>query len=134
MLVLMCNVARELLLLPSTRLNYLLIRFTIWLSHPSRDPASHTSQSVVSASLRAVGNIVTGDDVQTQVVLNCNALPCLLHLLSCQKESIKKEACWTVSNITAGMLLLKRGISISSFLADRLVFLSVLLYPLLIFI
>lgn len=62
----------------------------------------HTSQSVVSASLRAVGNIVTGDDVQTQVVLNCNALPCLLHLLSCQKESIKKEACWTVSNITAG--------------------------------
>ena len=68
-------------------------------------PASHTSQSVVSASLRAVGNIVTGDDVQTQVVLNCNALPCLLHLLSCQKESIKKEACWTVSNITAGMLL-----------------------------
>jgi len=62
----------------------------------------NTSQSVVSASLRAVGNIVTGDDVQTQVILNCNALPCLLHLLSCQKESIKKEACWTVSNITAG--------------------------------
>ena len=61
------------------------------------------SQSVVSASLRAVGNIVTGDDVQTQVILNCNALPCLLHLLSCQKESIKKEACWTVSNITAGI-------------------------------
>lgn len=60
------------------------------------------SQSVVSASLRAVGNIVTGDDVQTQVILNCNALPCLLSLLSCQKESIKKEACWTVSNITAG--------------------------------
>jgi len=62
----------------------------------------NNSQSVVSASLRAVGNIVTGDDVQTQVILNCNALPCLLHLLSCQKESIKKEACWTVSNITAG--------------------------------
>uniref|UniRef100_A0A3Q4I281 Karyopherin alpha 5 (importin alpha 6) n=1 Tax=Neolamprologus brichardi TaxID=32507 RepID=A0A3Q4I281_NEOBR len=31
-----------------------------------------------------------------------NALPCLLHLLSSPKESIKKEACWTVSNITAG--------------------------------
>ncbi|KAF3831869.1 hypothetical protein GH733_000681 [Mirounga leonina] len=52
--------------------------------------------------LIAVGNIVTGDDIQTQVILNCSALPCLLHLLSSPKESIRKEACWTVSNITAG--------------------------------
>lgn len=37
-----------------------------------------------------------------QVVLNCSALPCLLHLLSSAKESIRKEACWTISNITAG--------------------------------
>ncbi|OWK01418.1 hypothetical protein Celaphus_00018824 [Cervus elaphus hippelaphus] len=36
------------------------------------------------------------------VILNCSALPCLLHLLSSSKESIRKEACWTVSNITAG--------------------------------
>jgi importin subunit alpha-1 len=28
----------------------------------------HTQQSVVSAALRAVGNIVTGDDIQTQVI------------------------------------------------------------------
>ena len=27
----------------------------------------HNQQSVVSAALRAVGNIVTGDDIQTQV-------------------------------------------------------------------
>lgn len=38
----------------------------------------------------------------SQVVLNCSALPCLLHLLSSAKESIRKEACWTISNITAG--------------------------------
>ena len=62
----------------------------------------HTSQSVQSAALRAVGNIVTGDDMQTQVVLQCMVLPCLLHLLSSSKESIRKEACWTISNITAG--------------------------------
>lgn len=37
-----------------------------------------------------------------QVILNCSALPCLLHLLSSPKESIRKEACWTISNITAG--------------------------------
>ena len=31
------------------------------------------SQSVVSAALRAVGNIVTGDDIQTQVIF-CDLL------------------------------------------------------------
>lgn len=62
----------------------------------------HQQPNVVSAALRAVGNIVTGDDVQTQVILNCNALPCLHHLLSSPKESVRKEACWTISNITAG--------------------------------
>ncbi|KAG7219148.1 hypothetical protein INR49_009439 [Caranx melampygus] len=56
----------------------------------------HSDYKVVSPALRAVGNIVTGDDIQTQVILNCSALPCLLHLLSSPKESIKKEACWTV--------------------------------------
>ena len=62
----------------------------------------HTAQSVISAALRAVGNIVTGDDIQTQVILNCSVLPCLLHLLGSAKESIRKESCWTISNITAG--------------------------------
>uniref|UniRef100_A0A671WA71 Importin subunit alpha n=1 Tax=Sparus aurata TaxID=8175 RepID=A0A671WA71_SPAAU len=62
----------------------------------------HTDYKVVSPALRAVGNIVTGDDLQTQVILNCSALQSLLHLLSSPKESIKKEACWTISNITAG--------------------------------
>lgn len=57
---------------------------------------------MVTAALRAVGNIVTGDDVQTQVILNCNALPCISHLLSSPMDTIKKEACWTISNIAAG--------------------------------
>merc|ERR1719333_1356422 len=55
-------------------------------------------------ALRTVGNIVTGDDSQTQVVINCGALGQLLQLLVNpeHKKSIKKEACWTISNITAG--------------------------------
>lgn len=57
---------------------------------------------MVQGALRAVGNIVTGDDLQTQVVLNCSVMHCLLHLLSSPKDSIRKEACWTISNITAG--------------------------------
>lgn len=62
----------------------------------------HEQHNVTSAALRAVGNIVTGDDMQTQIVLNCSALPCLLQLLGQTRESIRKEASWTISNITAG--------------------------------
>jgi len=49
-----------------------------------------------------VGNIVTGDDLQTQVVIASGALAALLSLLSSSKDGIRKEACWTISNITAG--------------------------------
>ncbi|KAH6823867.1 importin alpha isoform 1 [Perilla frutescens var. hirtella] len=63
----------------------------------------HPSPSVLIPALRTVGNIVTGDDVQTQVIIENGALPCLLNLLKQNyKKSIKKEACWTISNITAG--------------------------------
>ena len=38
-----------------------------------------------------------------QCVIDHQALPCLLNLLTTNhKKSIKKEACWTISNITAG--------------------------------
>jgi importin subunit alpha-6/7 len=40
--------------------------------------------------------------VQTQYVINSGALNCLLGLLNSSKKSIRKEACWTISNITAG--------------------------------
>ncbi|OIT07584.1 PREDICTED: importin subunit alpha-2-like [Nicotiana attenuata] len=63
----------------------------------------HPSPSVLIPALRTVGNIVTGDDMQTQCIINHQALPCLLVLLNGNhKKSIKKEACWTISNITAG--------------------------------
>ena len=53
-------------------------------------------------ALRTIGNIVTGNDLQTQHVINTSALPCLLALLASPKKGIRKEACWTISNITAG--------------------------------
>ena len=62
----------------------------------------HQSSAVQTPALRSVGNIVTGDDLQTQVVISSGALPALLSLLSSPKEAIRKEACWTISNITAG--------------------------------
>ncbi|KAL8544949.1 hypothetical protein ACS0TY_005232 [Phlomoides rotata] len=63
----------------------------------------HPSPSVLIPALRTVGNIVTGDDMQTQVIIDNRALPYLHNLLTQNhKKSIKKEACWTISNITAG--------------------------------
>ena len=62
----------------------------------------HHSPSVQTPALRTVGNIVTGDDLQTQIIINFSALPCLLALLGNPKKGIRKEACWTISNITAG--------------------------------
>lgn len=51
----------------------------------------HQSPSVLVPALRTVGNIVTGDDQQTQTIINCGALPCLLNLLTTShKKSIKK--------------------------------------------
>jgi len=63
----------------------------------------HPSPSVLIPALRTVGNIVTGDDLQTQCIIDHQALPRLMNLLTQNhKKSIKKEACWTISNITAG--------------------------------
>jgi hypothetical protein len=50
----------------------------------------HTSFSVQTPALRTIGNIVTGDDLQTQVILNVSALPCLLNMLASPKKGIKK--------------------------------------------
>ncbi|KAH6563806.1 hypothetical protein BASA50_004518 [Batrachochytrium salamandrivorans] len=62
----------------------------------------HSSYSVQTPALRSVGNIVTGDDMQTQTIISCGALNSLLALLASPKDGIRKEACWTISNITAG--------------------------------
>eukprot|EP00744_Colponema_vietnamica_P000453 GILI01000820.1.p1 GENE.GILI01000820.1~~GILI01000820.1.p1 ORF type:complete len:534 (+),score=176.17 GILI01000820.1:195-1604(+) len=66
------------------------------------DLLDHKSYYVQTPALRTVGNIVTGDDAQTQVIINAQALQKLGALLQSSKRGIRKEACWTISNITAG--------------------------------
>ncbi|GLJ14781.1 hypothetical protein SUGI_0239820 [Cryptomeria japonica] len=65
----------------------------------------HPSPSVLIPALRTVCNIVTDDDFQAQYIINNQAFPCLLALLTHNhKKRINKEACWTISNITASDL------------------------------
>ena len=58
--------------------------------------------TALTPALRTVGNIATGNDVQTQRIIDLNVLPALLKLLDNSKKHVRKEAAWVVSNITAG--------------------------------
>ena len=51
---------------------------------------------------RALGNIVTGSDEQTQAVIEAGGLSVMGTLLIHPKMNVVKEAAWMVSNVTAG--------------------------------
>lgn len=61
-----------------------------------------THKMVRMPLLRVVGNVVTGSDEQTQLVLNHGTLPALAKLLAVPGSRLRKEAVWTCSNIAAG--------------------------------
>lgn len=83
----------------------------------------HTSPSVLVPALRTVGNIVTGDDLQTQMIINSGALGCLLHLLtSTQKKSIKKVIPWPILSCPASPTIA----SLSSLFSLSIIFRSFL--------
>merc|ERR1712210_412124 len=58
--------------------------------------------SVMTPSLRTLGNIVTGNDTQTDAVLAAQAVPVFAKLLQHPKMNIVKEAAWTITNLTSG--------------------------------
>lgn len=58
--------------------------------------------TVLTPALRSVGNIVTGNDAQTDVIIQAGGLQYLGLLLQHHRLNIVKEAAWTISNITAG--------------------------------
>ncbi|KAK4406729.1 Importin subunit alpha [Sesamum angolense] len=62
----------------------------------------HPSPSVLIPALRTVGNIVTGDDLQTQGVIEANIIGPLVQLLQNAEFDVKKEAAWAISNATSG--------------------------------
>lgn len=76
----------------------------------------HPSPKVAKPALRTVGNIVCADCADqhdqfgntlpvvdfTEIVLECEAVPCLRQLIDHPNREIQKEACWTLSNIAAG--------------------------------
>jgi len=54
-------------------------------------------------AVRSLGNIATGNDLQTDLVVNNDEIIDKLYgLLFSAKGSVKRETCWTFSNIMAG--------------------------------
>ncbi|CAB3236703.1 unnamed protein product [Arctia plantaginis] len=62
----------------------------------------HKAPAVRTPALRAIGNMLTGSDEQTDRCLDANCLEPIITLLRCGKSSLMKEAAWAVSNILAG--------------------------------
>jgi importin subunit alpha-1 len=62
----------------------------------------HNNIAIAVPCLRTIGNIVTGDDGQTQYVIEAGALDALNNIIFHKKKTVRKEVCWSLSNITAG--------------------------------
>ena len=60
------------------------------------------SASIIPPALRPVGNLLTGDDLQTEAVLQSGFMSKVAKLLANKRRSIQKEVIWAISNITAG--------------------------------
>ena len=59
-------------------------------------------QAIKIPALRTVGNLLTGNDEQTQFIISYGVLHQFATLLDCSQKGIRKEVAWSISNITAG--------------------------------
>lgn len=63
----------------------------------------HNFLSILIPCLRTIGNIVTGNVTQTDLVMSIEGIAVLfLELLCHDKKPVRRETCWVLSNITAG--------------------------------
>ena len=62
----------------------------------------HSELLVVVPALRVTGNIISGTERHTQAALDAGALPFITPLLTHAKRNVRREACWTISNVAAG--------------------------------
>ncbi|KAH3760979.1 importin alpha [Pelomyxa schiedti] len=61
-----------------------------------------TELNVQIPTLRALGNIATGSNVETQSLVDAGIFAAVGPLLKSKKKCLRKEACWLLSNISSG--------------------------------
>jgi uncharacterized alkaline shock family protein YloU len=62
----------------------------------------HTCLAISVASLRTIGNILTGDDNETQVAIDAECLAAFNRLIVHNSKAVRREVCKSISNVTAG--------------------------------
>ena len=60
------------------------------------------NEQLIKPVLRVFGNIATGDDIQCDTLVQLGLIEYLQKLIDHNKNSIKNEVCWILSNLTAG--------------------------------
>ena len=81
---------------------YLFCFNEFFLMSPSYYFLLSSESNIVTPALRTVGNFVSGNDDQTQAVIDAGLMSKMQTLLNHPKRIIRKEACWVISNIAAG--------------------------------
>jgi hypothetical protein len=71
-------------------------------SHLASLLTSSTSFELLLPVVRTVGNILSGNDGQTQRMIDAGAIPALSKILEIEQIVIWREVCWVLSNIAAG--------------------------------
>lgn len=65
-------------------------------------PLLSRGDQLIKPALQVIGNIVTADEVPTQVMIDLGIIDQVVKLLDSPNESIRRRSCWILSNITAG--------------------------------
>lgn len=63
---------------------------------------SHPSITISVPCLRTLGNILTGSDELAQLAIEAGVLEEFHKMLDHPKKAVRKEICWSISNVTAG--------------------------------
>lgn len=61
-----------------------------------------TAPKMLAPLLRLFGIILSGNEAQTQHMVDVGIIPALGSMLTVQRKVFRREACWALSNITAG--------------------------------
>ena len=62
----------------------------------------HPEMYISVPCLRTLGNILTGSDEVAQVAIDEGVLVIFNKMINSPKNCIRKEICWSISNVTAG--------------------------------
>lgn len=65
---------------------------------------AHENLSLKAATIRTIGNLLTGNDQDIDMMINAGVLDKLAMNLNIKKRSIKKELLWSISNLAVGTM------------------------------